>query len=355
MRGIDAAAIENEFHFIGTPGFGGSRTRYRGLRMDEQRRQFVLVVEDSRTQLELYRQALPVRGFELATAGSAEAARAELKARVPELVLLDIFLPDGSGLDVLDELRRDPRTAATPVILISGASDTGDVVAGLERGANDYITKPVVLPILFARMDALLRTSALLRELEARTELLAKLAAFDELTGVYNRRSLSHSLEGEINRSRRHGHELSVVLIDLDHFKRVNDGHGHRAGDLVLRSAARTLQKQLRSMDIVCRYGGEEFCAILPDTGLSGAVRAAERVRAAIAAEAVDVGEAVLNVTLSAGVASYLPASMPEVPDLLVQADEALYAAKHQGRNRVCAHDGSGVEDAAVTARRAEA
>ncbi len=302
----------------------GGRKRYR-----------VLMVEDSRVSLEVYAQRLERRGYIVATAISAEEARAELENGIPDLVLLDVFMPKVSGFDFLRELRSAPRTATVPIILISALSDTQHIVEGLELGANDYVTKPIVMPILTARMEALLRASELVRRLEVQTELLSKLAAFDDLTGVYNRRSMFHHLEAELSRCRRYGRSLAVLMVDIDHFKKVNDQHGHLIGDQALRWVATTLQNELRSMDFLCRYGGEEFCAILPETNQPGAARAAERLRASLDRQAFATDDVSLGITVSVGGASWTPIAKEEVPDLLARADRALLDAKRSGRNRV--------------------
>jgi two-component system, cell cycle response regulator len=299
-----------------------------------RKRYRVLMVEDSRVSLEVYAQRLERRGYQVATAISAEAARVELESSLPELILLDVFMPKVSGFDFLRELRSAPRTATVPIILISALSDTQHIVEGLELGANDYVTKPIVMPILTARMEALLRSSELVRRLEVQTELLAKLAAFDDLTGSYNRRSMFHHLEAELSRSRRYGRSLSVLMADIDHFKKVNDQHGHLVGDQALRWVATTLQHELRSMDFLCRYGGEEFCAILPETGQPGAARAAERIRLALERQAFVTDGLSLSLTISVGGASWTPVDKQEIPDLLARADRALLDAKRAGRNQ---------------------
>jgi diguanylate cyclase (GGDEF)-like protein len=314
----------------------GARKRYR-----------VLMVEDSRVSLEVYSQRLERRGYQLTTAISAEEARAALENGVPDLILLDVFMPKVSGFDLLRELRAASGTATTPIILISALSDTQHIVEGLELGANDYVTKPIVMPILTARMEALLRSSELVRRLEVQTELLSKLAAFDDLTGSYNRRSMFHHLEAELSRSRRYGRSLSVLMADIDHFKRVNDQHGHRVGDEALRWVASSLQGELRSMDFLCRYGGEEFCAILPETNEPGATRAAERLRCALERQPFQSEGVSLPITISIGGASWTPHEREEVPDLLARADRALLEAKRAGRNQVRIADG---DDAVITA-----
>jgi diguanylate cyclase (GGDEF)-like protein len=303
--------------------------------MKSQRKRYrVLMVEDSRLSLEVYAQRLERRGYAVATATSAEEARQRLDEGQPDIVLLDVFMPKVSGFEFLRELRSASRTSTTPVILISALSDTKHIVEGLELGANDYVTKPIVMPILTARMEALLRSAELVRKLEVQTELLSKLAAFDDLTGAYNRRSMFHHLEAELSRCRRYGRSVSVLMVDIDHFKRVNDSHGHLVGDHALRWIVATMQAELRAMDLLCRYGGEEFCAILPETNHPGATRAAERLRAAVERTRFSQDSVELSLTVSVGGASWSNGSK-EVPDLLARADESLLEAKRAGRNAV--------------------
>ena len=304
--------------------------------MKTQRKRYrVLMVEDSRLSLEVYSQRLERRGYIVATAASAEEARGRLDEAQPDIVLLDVFMPKVSGFEFLRELRSAPRTSTTPVILISALSDTKHIVEGLELGANDYVTKPIVMPILTARMEALLRSAELVRRLEVQTELLSKLAAFDDLTGAYNRRSMFHNLEAELSRCKRYGRSVSLLLLDIDHFKRVNDSHGHLVGDQALRWIVSVMQAELRAMDILCRYGGEEFCAILPETNHPGATRAAERLRAAVERSKFEYESVKLSLTVSVGGASWSNAAGSEVPDLLARADEFLLEAKRAGRNVV--------------------
>lgn len=303
--------------------------------IDPVHRARVLLVEDSPVSLRIYSQQLGKRGYTMVTAASAAEAKSAVDVAVPDLILLDIFMPGVSGFELLSELRKDPRTTRVPVILISALSEADHVVEGLDLGANDYVTKPIVLPVLIARMEALLRASELVRRLEVQTELLAKLAAYDELSGAYNRRSMFHHLEAELGRSQRYGRPLSVLMLDVDHFKRVNDEHGHLAGDQVLAWFAQLLIAQLRSMDFVCRYGGEEFCVILPETSEGGALTVADRLRASVERAPFTNGALSLGITSSIGVATWDPLAGRDVPDLLFRADNALLEAKRAGRNQV--------------------
>jgi two-component system, cell cycle response regulator len=303
--------------------------------MDSPRKPYrVLMVEDSRTSLEMYATRLRRRGYVVATAESAEEARQEIAKALPDIILLDVFMPRVSGFDLLRELRGQPLTAKLPVIMISALSGTENIVEGLGLGANDYVTKPIVMPILTARMEGLLRSAAMVQRLEVQTELLSKLAAYDDLTGAYNRRSMFHHLEAELSRSRRYKRSVSLLMVDIDHFKRVNDEFGHLVGDDALRWLVTTLQGELRAMDFLCRYGGEEFCAILPETDHRGAARAGERLRVAVERTLFRREDLELPITVSIGGASWSHAA-GDVPDLLSRADEALYEAKRSGRNQV--------------------
>lgn len=301
--------------------------------MGPSERPQILVVDDSELDRLILERALSRRGYDVSLVSSGEEALATIAVKAPDVVLLDIVLPGMSGLELLQALREQPTTQSTPILLLSALSKTQDVVEGLSKGANDYVTKPVVVPILLARVEALLRSSALVRNLEAQTEVLWKLAAYDELTGIANRRSIFHALEQEIARSERYGRELSILMMDVDHFKRVNDGQGHVAGDAVLRGVAAVLQGSFRTIDVVGRYGGEEFCAILPETGAEGARRSAERARVAVESHAMEVNDTRLSVTISVGVTTMVPGPAAEL-DLLHQADLALLDAKRSGRNR---------------------
>lgn len=316
-----------------------SRRPSRGPMSGTQARPSVLIIEDSPATLRVYVNALTRYGYNVVTAMSVEEGRAAITVRIPDIVLLDVFLPRISGFELLTELRSEPLTHGLPVILISGLADKEHVVQGLDNGANDYVTKPVVIPVLVARMKALLRASALVQKLERQAEMLARLAAYDELTGLYNRRAFFHALEAEITRSQRYLHSLSVLMIDVDHFKSINDRLGHAAGDSVLRQLALRFRDCLRVMDAVGRYGGEEFCVVLPETNLMGAIRAGERVRTMINDTPFELGGQPLGVSVSIGVSSFGPTSSSVIPDLIAQADFALLEAKRSGRNRVVAHE----------------
>ncbi len=315
----------------------------------DSRTYLILVVDDEPANVELLDRRLRRAGYEVSTASSAQEALAEVARRPPNLMLLDICMPGMSGLEVLRTLRAAPDTHLLPIIMVTGLSATEDIVEAIQSGANDYVTKPINMPVLLARVETQLRVSGLLIQLEAQTKILGHLAAFDELTGVYNRRSLMGALEAQLSRLHQQHSALSLLMIDLDRFKDVNDTHGHAVGDAVLREFARRVAESARDADIVARYGGEEFCLILPESDVIVAEMVAERVRSAVADRPFRVADADIVVTASIGAASLEPGSTAAPAELLEQADRALYEAKRAGRNCVRAF---GSDDVRVGGRR---
>ena len=297
----------------------------------------ILVVDDEKTNVMVMQRALQIAGYDVAGAGSAENARECIKNQVPDLILLDISMPDVSGLEFLTELRNQSKTARIPVILVSALTDTDTIVTGLQTGANDYIMKPVEMPVLLARVQTQLSVAERARALEMQAGNLAKLALTDALTGLINRRGFVDIFTSEISRARRYKRPLVVAMMDLDHFKIVNDRHGHAGGDAVLRTFASTARAAFRSTDVICRYGGEEFCVLMPETKIRGAMQVAERARLAIEKMMVMHDGNAIAATVSIGVASAFEGEGADCTEeeLLERADKALYRAKAAGRNCV--------------------
>ena len=295
----------------------------------------VLVVDDESTNLLLLQHALRKSGYEVDTARSAFEAKEVLARALPDIILLDISMPEVSGLDLLRELRQTTATMTIPVMLVSALTDTDTIVEGLQWGANDYITKPVDVNVLLARVRTQLQTADRAKLLEAQAGTLAKLALTDALTGLVNRRGFSDVYAEEFARALRYGRPLVLAMLDLDHFKVINDLHGHSGGDAVLQAFAQTARGTLRSHDLLCRYGGEEFCAIMPETSVSVAATVAERVRSATEAMIVRHEGARVIVTVSIGLAGLEPGMDVTPQELIEQADKAMYQAKAGGRNRV--------------------
>ncbi|MBI5367304.1 MAG: diguanylate cyclase [Planctomycetes bacterium] len=296
----------------------------------------VLIVDDEPGNLDLLSRRLLRSGYSVAIACSAAEAEPVVATHPPDIILLDIMMPEVSGLEYLCRLRADARTSRTPIIMVSALADTENIVTAISDGANDYVTKPINLPVLLARMQTHLKMAALVQNLETQTQLLTKLAAVDHLTGVYNRRSMFEALEVEMSRSRRSGRALSFVMLDIDHFKRLNDEHGHPVGDQVLREFAARAREAVRPTDLVCRYGGEEFAVILPETEATQAEAAGERVRQAIGGWPFAVAGRQIPVTVSVGLASVAATYSGDLARVIARADKALYEAKQSGRNRVC-------------------
>lgn len=287
--------------------------------------QRVLIIDDSVQIHRLIEAWLKSDVIEIATAPSAAAGHSMAVTWQPDLILLDVDLPDQNGFELCRHLKSDEACCKIPIVFLTGASSPEDRVAGLNLGAVDYIVKPFHPAEFQARVRAALRTKYLL-------DLLQQRAQIDGLTGLRNRSFLDERLATERAMIRRHARPLSCVMIDVDHFKAVNDLYGHATGDEVLRGVADVLIQTTRLEDVVARYGGEEFTVITPGTDAPGAVVLAERIRAGIEKLSVSRGATVLKVTCSLGVATYDPDHSSE---LIHNADTALYAAKANGRNRV--------------------
>lgn len=288
----------------------------------------VLIVEDDAIQRDLYVAALGT-DYDLLTA--ATGAEAFELAPSADMVLLDAGLPDMDGVAICRHLKKDKDLADIPVVIITARSGLNDHVAGLEAGAVDYVTKPVNFEILKARVKNYV-------SLKNQRDVLTKLATIDGLTGIPNRRSFDAALAREWRRLARADKPLSVVLIDVDHFKQFNDTYGHGEGDACLKAVAQALVGTLkRPSDMAARYGGEEFVLLLPEANIEGAKATAEAARAAVAALNIPHAQssAAAHVTVSLGVAQIVPTDGPH-PQLIVEAaDRQLYIAKKGGRNRV--------------------
>jgi diguanylate cyclase (GGDEF)-like protein len=264
--------------------------------------------------------------FEVSQVNDGSAALKEARAHRAELLLMDLSMPRLDGLEALRRLRRDARTAQLPVILIAAQADDDQKVRALNLGAADVLVKPLSFPELKARLAATLRAT------EQRAELLA-LAETDGLTGLPNFRAFQARLGEEEKRARRYGQALSLVMMDLDKLKGINDQYGHDEGNQALIALARVIERELRASDFAARFGGDEFVVLLPHTGATQARRFAERVRSALHR----LGDRVERpLRVSVGVAAIEPGEVVAAAQSLLQhADAALYAAKRGGRDQV--------------------
>ena len=294
----------------------------------------VLVVEDNELERQLIRHRLRPDRVLLLEAADGASGLELARSAAPDLILLDLGLPDCSGFEVIHQLKEDPATRSIPVIFISAFGSTEAKVRALDLGAIDFITKPFDPAELRARLRVAYR-------LKFQQDLLEKQAHLDALTGLANRLALRERLDAEWAACRRRSAPLSILIVDVDHFKRINDRFGHAAGDLALRRVAEALRVVARASDLVARYGGEEFVLLAPDCDLVGAIGLAERAREQIEALRVVFEAAPHELTASVGVATApgLDPDDPEPDALFDRADRALYEAKAAGRNAVWAWD----------------
>jgi two-component system, cell cycle response regulator len=294
----------------------------------------VLIADDDPVSCRRLQVVLTNAGYRVETAvDGSEALRALEKPDYPRLVVLDWMMPGMDGIDVCRAVRKQAREPYIYIILLTARAQPEEILQGLEAGADDYVTKPFGIHELKARLRAGTRILELQEELVAAREQLRVQATHDSLTGLLNRKAILEILDRELIRAHREGTELSVIMADLDHFKHVNDTHGHAAGDAVLQEAARRMQASIRPYDAVGRYGGEEFLIVSPGCGIEGAVEQAERLCRCISSEAFQALGVSIPQTMSLGVAS-APAGAILATELLHLADTALYAAKNNGRNR---------------------
>ncbi len=293
----------------------------------------LLVVDDEPANIDLVADIFSDYNVLFATNG--EQALQIAANEKPDLILLDILMPGIDGYEVCRRLKDDSATQAIPVIFISVLGDAAAETRGLELGAIDYVSKP------FSPMAVRMRVQNQI-ELKRIREQLTSLSLTDALTAVPNRRHFDNVLLREHARHIRTGREMSLLLIDIDHFKSFNDRHGHLGGDDCLQQVARALSGMVRTTDLMARYGGEEFVCILPETGQDGALVIAEKMRTAIAALAIHLdgreSDTDNRVTISVGVTTGYCLQGRSPLMFVAKADELLYAAKSDGRNRVCAY-----------------
>ena len=292
-----------------------------------QAKQRVLLIDDDSSIHDLIRVSLSSDPVELHSAYDGTSALSLAGSLKPDLILLDLELSSTHGFDVCRQLKSDPAIAQIPLIFITSTGGIAEKIKGLNLGAVDYVTKP------FDQGEARARILSALRAKQLQDQ-LARNANVDGLTGVGNRRYFDQRAATELSRSRRHHQPLACVMLDLDHFKTLNDTHGHPFGDEVLRRMGQLLTETCRTEDVVCRYGGEEFVVLTPGLDRKAASGLAERLRRAIAAIELQAGGTSVKLTCSFGVAE-VDVSTQSSADLVRRADKALYEAKRGGRNRV--------------------
>lgn len=328
----------------------------------------VLIVDDNPYNLKVLATHMEECGYEWILADSGQAALDSAAADIPDLILMDVMMPGMDGYETCEAMKATETLRDIPVIFLTAKTETQDIVRGFKAGGVDYIAKPFNSEELKARIrthlelkqskDALRRTNEELvaanRKLNEAYEIIqinnaqleemilqVELASItDPLTGLFNRRYLLGKIEDELIREKRFQKPFSLMLSDIDHFKRVNDTYGHQCGDYVLKRISAMLRASLREQDTQARWGGEEFLAFLPETDCSGAALLAERIRAAIEQEVFAYEGHQIRMTVTIGISDYLPGKT--IDTLINEADMALYEGKNSGRNRVvCATDPS--------------
>lgn len=293
--------------------------------------QSVLVVDDSEDIHQLVNVRLRSEHLHLLHAYDADEALEMMQRINPDLILLDLDMPGTNGLTLCNIMKNTATLKHIPVIFLTGNLDVETKVKAFDLGAVDYVTKPFDGIELKARVRAALRTKRY-------HDLLTTKARIDGLTGLWNRGYFDEQLSSEVSLLHRSARPVALLMVDIDHFKPVNDTHGHPFGDQVIQRVARTINNLSRDSDIACRYGGEEFCIILRDTGSDGAIALAERMREAIAALRFKSGAEFVSFTVSIGVSSsdsFKNRDSLTGSELLEASDKALYAAKSNGRDRV--------------------
>lgn len=296
----------------------------------------ILIADDDAISRRMLQSFLVKWGYDvLAVSNGSDALGILDQPDAPTLAVLDWMMPGTEGPGICREIRKNPDRPYTYVLLLTARTQKEDLLKGLEAGADDYLTKPFDAQELRARLHVGQRILDLQQHLLAATDELRFRASHDMLTSVCNRAAIIDALKREHARQARDGGSFGIILADLDHFKSVNDMHGHLSGDSVLRESARRMNACVRPYDTVGRYGGEEFLIIVSAGDVRATASVAERVRAAIAAKPVATDGGVVTITASLGIAVSMHDEPLETQEMLRSADEALYQAKARGRNRV--------------------
>jgi diguanylate cyclase (GGDEF)-like protein len=310
----------------------------------------ILIVDDKLNNLIALETALDIVDAEFVKATSGNDALKEILRHDFALAVLDVQMPEMDGYELAQLIRNKKQTSKLPIIFLSAIySDDFHIFKGYDSGAVDFITKPFTPEILAGKIRFFreiylqqIELKETIRELKKTKELvleqnkqLLRLSTHDDLTGLYNRRHLVTSLTQEFGLSQRHNSGLSLMMLDLDHFKNINDTFGHEFGDYVLKEFAALLLSAVRKSDLVFRFGGEEFIVLLPQTDGEGAATSAEKIRRLCAEKLIHDGTHTAEITVSIGVTSY-EKKLQETPECMISyADNALYQAKESGRNRV--------------------
>lgn len=313
VRPVDVADLVNEMDVI------TQRTEQEPFR--------VLIIDDDESLARHTELVLQGAGMQTQALTDPLEVLNALDDFSPELILLDLYMPQCSGSEIASVIRQREEHAGIPIVFLSGEADKDKQLSAMELGGDDFLTKPI-------------RPSHLISSVRIRASRFRELRSFmvrDSMTGLYNHTTTKQLMETEISRAQRSGNNMTLASLDIDHFKNVNDSYGHAVGDRVIKALARLLRQRLRGVDIIGRMGGEEFAAILPDTGIDEAMQVFDQIREAFSDIAFRTDKDVFSVTISTGIAEFpLHDNATALSDA---SDKALYAAKHGGRNRVVKAD----------------
>jgi diguanylate cyclase (GGDEF)-like protein len=318
-----------------------------GLLFARTEKQSIVIVDDMPDNLRLLTGILYEQGYKVRPAPSGTRALATIQKEPPALILLDIMMPDMDGYEVCRQLKADKDSSDIPIIFLSALNEVFDKVKAFKAGGVDFITKPFQVEEVLARVKTHLTIRSQQEALALKNEEMEKknaliteqakkleqLATKDYLTGLSNRRDFQVKASREVKRYSRNKKPFAIIMIDIDHFKQVNDTNGHDFGDSVLVATARALEKMLRAQDVVARWGGEEFIALLPETDAVGAKHASEKIRIALAACRHHSEDGLTSVTATLGIAVFDGSG--SIEDCIKRADNALYLGKERGRNQV--------------------
>jgi diguanylate cyclase (GGDEF)-like protein len=317
------------------------------IKLTETKQPLILIVEDTIRNIQVIGSIFKKEDFKIAVTTSSKEALSIVNEINPDIILLDIMMPEMDGYEVCNRLKASDKTKDIPVIFLTAKGDPDSIIKGFNVGAIDYISKPFNRAELLSRVQNHLEIKRsreviakiaeerknLLMELEQKNEELERLAVTDSLTGMYNHKYIIDRLSQEVAKAKRYQIELSIVMFDIDHFKNINDTYGHQVGDDVLFKVTSTIKSRIRETDIAGRFGEEEFLVILPNINLDNSCIVAEKIRACI--QDLKWKHDKLQVTISGGVAGFSGENMTE---LIKKADINLYKAKEGGRNNiVCA------------------
>ena len=296
----------------------------------------VLVVDDTETNIDILVDLLS-DDYDVMVALNGQSALEIVDEDEVNLVLLDIMMPGIDGYQVCNILQNKEKSKNIPVIFITAKTDEEAIEKAYDVGAMDYVTKPFKSKELLARVKTQIKMQKLISDLEASKKELKILASIDPLTGLYNRRYFSKISEHILELSKRDKNTISVLMLDIDKFKDINDTYGHKVGDEIIILLSRKLEEYTRKSDIVCRFGGEEFVILLPETSFEGALNISEKIRFNIEQLAINLEyQKELKFTVSIGVSQVINEQDLNVEASIHRADEALYIAKESGRNKVC-------------------